>query len=228
MRLRKTLVAASSVAALCLAVATAHASQSAFSNVAVGLGIGTDGVGVVATTSVIPGRLNVNLGVSDFSHSFSFNADDSRYHADLRLGAVPLTLSFYPFGGNFSVDAGAFINLNRASITGIPQADGTYTINGHVYTGSEVGSVTGATHFNQVAPYVGIGWGNPLAGGPWTLRVNAGAIYEGSANVSLSATGAANNPQLASDVNAARASLNDHLSFMNWWPVVTIGISRRF
>uniref|UniRef100_UPI0031FE7C4A hypothetical protein n=1 Tax=Acidithiobacillus sp. TaxID=1872118 RepID=UPI0031FE7C4A len=73
-----------------------------------------------------------------------------------------------------------------------------------------------------------IGWGDPMDGGRVTFTANAGAIYEGAPNVSLSATGAAANPQLASDVQAAQASVNNHLSAYQWWPVVGVGMMYRF
>jgi hypothetical protein len=53
---------------------------------------------------------------------------------------------------------------NAADVTGVPEVGGNYTINGRTYTASEVGSLTGKTHFNTVALYVGIGWGNPVYG----------------------------------------------------------------
>ncbi len=196
--------------------------------VAVNLGIGTEGIGAGISTQLVPHTLNLNVGFSRFGHNFSFTADNARFGSHLRLGAVPVVLAWYPFHGNFSLDAGVFINQNQVTATATPDAGGVYTINGDRYTAAQVGTLSGRTHFNGVAPYVGVGWGNPFAGGRWTFLANAGAMYEGNPQVRLAATGAASNPRLAADVAAAQQSVNSKLNFLNWWPVVTVGVAYRF
>ncbi len=119
------------------------------------------------------------------------------------------------------------MNQNRFHLTGTPDA-GTYTINGTSYTASQVGTFSGNATFGGVAPYVGLGWGDPMDGGRLTLMMNAGAIYEGAANVSLAATGAAASPQLASSLQQARQSLDSRISGYQWWPVMGIGLMYRF
>lgn len=219
-----------SIIALCTALAAPMVGHAASlkNNVAVSLGLGTEGIGGQVSAQVVPHTLNLNLGFSRFGHDFSFTADNAKFNSHLRLGAVPIVLSWFPFHGNFSLDAGVFINQNRVSATGVPASNGTYTINGSTYTASQVGTMTGTTNFNTAAPYVGIGWGDPFDGGRWSVLLNAGAMYEGSPHVDLNATGAASNPQLASDVQAAQHSVNQKLSFLNWWPVVSVGVAYRF
>jgi len=213
-----------------LGLSTAQAANPFHDRVAVGLGLGTEGIGGTVTAAVIPGRLNVNLGVSRFDHNFNFTADNANFNSKLTLGGEPITLSYYPFHGyGFNVQAGIIINQNSANVTGQPNAGGTYTINGATYTAAQVGTLSGKTNFNTVAPYIGVGWGNPVFGSSrWTFMANAGAMYEGNPNVTLSATGAAANPQLASDVRAAQNSVNSKLNFLNWWPVVSVELAYRF
>lgn len=219
-----------SLVALCAALAAPMIARAAVNrnDLAVSLGLGTEGIGALLSAQLIPRTLALNIGFSRFNHDFNFTADKARFDANLRLGAVPIVLSWYPFHGNFSVDAGVFINQNRVAATGVPEAGGTYRINGDSYTAAEVGTMTGTTDFHVAAPYVGIGWGNPFAGGRWTFLVDAGAMYEGSPRVNLHATGAATNPQLAADVASLQNSVNHQLDFLNWWPVVTIGVAYRF
>lgn len=219
-----------SILALSTAIAgpgLAHAAVT-MPPVAVNLGVGTEGIGGGISTQLVPHTLNLNIGLSRFGHNFHFTADNANFSSHLRLGSIPIVLAWYPFHGNFSVNAGVYINQNQVSATATPDAGGIYTINGNRYTASQVGSMSGKTHFNQVAPYVGVGWGNPFDGGRWTFLANAGAMYEGNPQVRLSATGAASNPKLAADVAAAQHSVNSKLNFLNWWPVVTFGVAYRF
>ena len=223
-------MAAAVIAALGLAccATAAQASVLPFHGFAAGLGVGTEGVGIQGTTAIIPKVLNLNVGFNYIHLSHTFTSGNVNYNAGMTLQGEPITVSWFPFQGNFNLTAGVFINQNGFNVTGTPAADGTYTINGHTYTAQQVGSLSGKTHFNGAAPYVGIGWGDPMDGGRLTFTANAGAIYEGAPNVSLNAAGAAANPRLASDVQAAQASVNNHLNAYRWWPVVGVGMMYRF
>jgi hypothetical protein len=220
-------IPAVALSAFLAAPVIAHADP--FNNdVAVSLGVGTEGIGGELAVPLIRHTLNLNIGYSGFSDNFHFTADQANFHAKLRLGAVPLVLSVYPFHGNFSLDAGANINFNQVSAIATANYGATYTINHTTYTAAEIGSLSGKTHFNTVAPYVGIGWGDPFEGGRWTFLANAGAVYEGAPAVRLIATGAASDPRLASDVAAAQNSVNHQLNFLHWWPIISIAVAYRF
>ena len=198
-----------------------------FHGIAAGLGVGTEGIGVQGTTAIIPKTLNLNVGFDALHVSQNIQSGGVNYNAGVNLQGEPITASWFPFQGNFNLTAGLFINQNGFNVTGTPES-GTYTFNGNTYTANQVGSLTGKTHFNGVAPYVGIGWGDPMDGGRLTFMANIGAIYEGSPNISLTATGAAANPMLASDVRAEQNSLNSKVSGYQWWPVMGVGLMYRF
>ncbi len=194
---------------------------------AAGLGVGTEGIGIQGTTAILPGTLNLNVGFDYLHLHDSIHTGNVNYNAGVNLQGEPITLSWFPFHGNFNLTAGMFINQNAFNVTGTPSS-GTYTLNGTTYTAQQVGSLSGKTHFNSVAPYVGLGWGDPMDGGRLTFTANVGAIYEGSPDVSLSATGAAANPSLASNVQYEQSRLNSKISGYQWWPVVGIGMMYRF
>ena len=224
-RNRFALAAALIVASM--ASAPAFAMGMPFHGIAAGLGVGTEGIGIQGTTAIIPKTLNLNVGFDYLHVSQSIHTSNVNYNAGVNLQGEPITVSWFPFQGNFNLTAGVFINQNGFNVTGTPTG-GTYTFNGHTYTASRVGSLTGKTHFNGAAPYVGIGWGDPMDGGRLTFTANVGAIYEGAPNVSLTATGAAANPLLASDVQAEQNSLNNKVSGYQWWPVMGVGLMYRF
>ena len=224
-RNRFALAAALIVASM--ASAPAFAMGMPFHGIAAGLGVGTEGIGIQGTTAIIPKTLNLNVGFDYLHVSQSVHTSNVDYNAGVTLQGEPITVSWFPFQGNFNLTAGVFINQNGFSVTGTPTA-GTYTFNGHTYTASQVGSLTGKTHFNGAAPYVGLGWGDPMDGGRLTFTANVGAIYEGAPNVGLTATGAAANPQLANDVQAEQNSLNNKVSGYQWWPVMGVGLMYRF
>lgn len=218
-----------SILALSFSIAaplSAHAGGLA-DNVAIIPNVGTMGVGGLISLPLVRHTLNINLGFSDFSYSTNIHADGTKFHSELWLGGAPVIFNYFPFHNNFSLNAGFFINRNRVTATGVP-GDAGYTINGNYYSAAEVGNMSGRTQFKSIAPYVGIGYGDPFEGGRWSFIANIGAIYEGSPGIRLNADGAAYNVALANDVNHLQSRLNHEVNFLNWWPVATIGIAYRF
>jgi hypothetical protein len=52
--------------------------------------------------------------------------------------------------------------------------------------GVELGTLRGHAEGDQLAPYLGLGWGDPLGGdGGWSVGFDLGAIFLGSPDVSL-------------------------------------------
>lgn len=204
------------------------AQAAAFSSLAIGPDIGTPGIGVQISTPLWPNYLNLNAGYSGFAFSYHTTVHGQGYHANFRLGGAPIYLSAYPFGPDFHLDAGIFINQNRIDLSAVPNNANAYVFNGHGYTKETLGMVTGQTHWNQVAPYLGIGWGNPFFGSRWTFTANAGVILEGGARARLSAANENAIPGAAENIAVSQAQFNHDLSFLTAFPVVNLGLEYRF
>lgn len=196
-------------------------------NIAIIPNVGTMGIGGLVSLPLVRHTLNIDFGFSGFSHDVNFHADGTKFHSELRLGGAPIIFNYFPFHNNFSLNAGFFINRNRVTARGVP-GDTGYTINGNYYSAEEVGDMSGRTRFKSVAPYVGIGYGDPFEGGRWSFITNIGAIYEGSPGIRLNADGAAHNAALANDITHLQHKLDHEVRFLNWWPVATVGIAYRF
>ena len=90
--------------------------------------------------------------------------------------------------------------------------------------------MTGNIDFNEVAPYVGLGWGTPFGKeARWTIMFDAGVMFQGSPNVDLSANGTlANNSAFAADLEREKNNLKDDLDTYRFYPVVSLGLAYRF
>ncbi len=207
--------------------ACAHAATP-LGALAAGPVIGTSGPGLQVSAPLWPKYLNITTGFSTLGVGYNVSVDSVHYHGKLNVGGVPVYLSVFPFAGNFHLDGGLFINNNRFSATADMPFNGAYTINGHTYSTAQIGTLSGGTHFRQVAPYVGIGWGDPFLGGTWTFTANAGVILEGETNIRLGAPGAANIPGASADIASMQSRLNHDVSFLTAWPVLNLGLVYRF
>jgi hypothetical protein len=227
---------AAAAAALALACLAAPASSSAATpDFAVTLRAGTPGIGLDLDLGLSP-MFDVRVGYSAFNINHSIDTSDVDYSGKLKLSMGTALLDWYPFEGVFHLTAGVAANNTKLDVVGQPSA-GTYTINGNTYTSSQIGSLTGQLKFgNSVAPYVGFGWGNPTgADGHVHLLLDIGAIYGGTPNVSLTAQCGSAAPsgspvcdQAQTDVVTEQQKLRNKADFLQWYPVLNLGVAVRF
>lgn len=218
------------VLALCGAFATAAQAEG----VGVYINGGTTGFGLGVAGSLsesVTGR----IGFNTWSTTVTQNDNDGNYNLDLKLQTINLLADWYPFSGTFRTTLGLISNGNKATVTATPSATGTYEFNNHIYTAADVGSYTGEMKFNSTAPYLGVGWGNPVAKDKtWGFVMDLGVMFQGSPKVTSTATcgPALVNPvdcqTFQDDVAASSATLEEDTKDFKYWPVISIGVSYNF
>ncbi len=220
-------LSAASLASLAVLPAARAASLPC---VAIGPSISTTGIGLQVSTPLIHNWLNLNTGFNTFAFSTNLNIDGTRYHAKANLGAVPLVLTFYPFANWFNLQAGVYFNNNRASVLATAPAGGSYQVFGQTFTSSELGNVSGRTHFNVAAPYVGIGFGQPFHGGPLTFTGSIGVMFEGSPDITLTPSNPAvlAIPGVSAQLAREEHDINDKARIAQYYPVINLGLVYRF
>ncbi|HSN39701.1 MAG TPA: FecR family protein [Burkholderiales bacterium] len=191
--------------------------------------IGTLGYGLELNLG-LSDSVSARLGINAFSYKYNATSSTVNYDFKLQLRSASALADWYPFEGSFRTSAGVLYNDNKVSLDALPTG-GTYTINGTTYAASDVGSMQGTMTFNKVAPYFGIGWGNPVAKNKgWGMVSDIGVLFQGQPRTSLVATCGATLPApqctaLQKDAAAENAKLESDLKNFKWWPVVSIGIS---
>jgi hypothetical protein len=197
------------------------------------LSIGTTGIGAHLSVPV-QDKLNVRFGVNAFDYSYDGSTSDVDYDFKLKMRTVDALLDYHLFGGAFRLSGGVVYNGNKITATGKPVSGTTYTINDRTYTASDVGQLNGNVDFRKLAPYLGMGWGTPIANtkGGFAFTADLGVMFQGSPRTSLNNTGCQADTvfcqQLASDVAAENVRLNEEAKDFKAYPVVRVGISYRF
>lgn len=199
------------------------------------------GKGLTAKIGTLGYGAEFNLGFSDsfatrfginaYTYTRNANSGTVNYDFKLQLKTASLLADWYPFEGSFRASGGLMYNNNKISLNALPSG-GSYNINGVSYTNANVGSLQGTLTFNKAAPYLGIGWGNPVATDKgWGMLIDFGVMFQGQPKTNLTVTcGTAivATPactQLQADAAAENAKLENDLSNYKLWPVVSIGIS---
>lgn len=215
---------------LAAAPATAMAAD-----VAGGVGLGITGLSAELALGLTE-SVNLRATAGGLNYGYDTTEDGIDYDGDLKLSGAGLLADWYPFGGAFHVSLGAMSNGNKfdaqASGSNLAIGSNNYTVNGQLDAEIE---------WDKFAPYLGFGWGNPVAKDKkWSFNLDIGLMYTDSPKSSLSATGevcdqngancqdATTYPGFQADLAAEQANLQDSVDDAKFWPVAKISILYKF
>lgn len=216
-----------------LAAAALLAAGAANAQVGVTADLGSTGVGfhvVVPMETYLNGRFGANY----FRHNFDKTSDGVDYDIKGKLQTFDVLFDWYlTEGSSFHLTGGLVYNGNKFNAKAKPNGTGGFTLNGHAYSATDVGLLTGRIDYRKAAPYLGIGWGNALArSSHWTTNIDLGVFYQGNPNVQLASVGCTVSntvcKALASDVAAERLRLRDDVDALKVYPVVRASIGYQF
>lgn len=192
--------------------------------------VGSLGLGLELTKGY-SGSFSTRLGFNTFNYNTTTTQNSVNYDFKLQMRTVSALADWYPMQGAFRATTGLYYNNNKFSLTSKPTG-ASYTIGGATYNAADVGTMYGSVSFNKVAPYFGLGWGNPVAQGKgWGLVSDFGVLVQGQPTTTLDATcgpaiaGTAQCTNLQNSVAIERAKLSNSLSNFKLYPVATVGIS---
>lgn len=212
------------LAAACAMAASGAAAQTR----AVGVSLGTPGLGVQVSTQV--SELLVLRGAID-GMSLSRNEDysDIAYDGKAKLMTGGLFADLHPGGGPFLVSAGAYAGKRKIKLRAQPTAN--VEIGDQTYTPAQVGRIDGEAKLSKLQPFVGVGFDNTYVGDRgWGFRALAGVSFSKAPKVTLAATGGAlaSDPTFLAELRQEEAEAREDAKDFKYFPVIQIGLTRRF
>ncbi len=187
---------------------------------------GTLGLGLEAA-KLLSGSVSLRLGANVLSYNTHGSNSDVDYAVDVKLHAISALLDLHPHHrGSFHFTGGIMTNPLTVDASGVPTSSGTFKLNGHTYSTAAVGALSAEGKFSSVGPYVGLGFGTPArTGGAVKFLFDVGAVI-GKPTVTLTAAGAATNPQLAADLAIQRETTqHDIRKYAKAYPVISFGLA---
>lgn len=205
------------------------ATSSRASGLALGPKIGTLGPGL-ELTGYLTDNLNFRIAGNYVAFSITGEEDDIEYDGDVRFASVLGLLDWFPADNNFRITAGVTLNNNEIEMTG--DTSEPTEINDTEYTPAQIGRLTGDATFDEVVPYFGIGFGNPLwdeSEQSWSFMFDLGVIFQGTADVELEADGTlANDPSFQADLQEEEDDAQDFADDIKIYPVLSFGVTYYF
>lgn len=212
------------LAAACALAATSAAAQ----NMALGANLGTPGLGVQATAQLNE-RVVLRGALDGMSISRNQDYSDIEYDGKAKLMTGGLFADLHPTGGAFFVSGGAYFGKREIELSAQPTAN--VEIGGVTYTPAQVGRIDGEAKLSKVQPFLGLGFDNTYVGErAWGFRAMAGVSFSKAPKVNLSATGGAlaSDPTFLAQLRLEEEQARDDAKDFKYFPVVQVGLTRRF
>jgi hypothetical protein len=215
---------------LALAV-SALSALPALADVSAGFRVSTLGPGLDFTTSVVPDTLSFRINGNYFDYTHSSTLSNVGYHEDLRLETAGLLLNWYPWQNGFFFTGGGYENTSKIDVKA-RSTNGNYNFNGTTYSTVQAGTIAGKAKLGrEIAPYVGLGFGNPVgSSASWTFYGELGALFTGAPKLTLASTGGtlSNDPTFRNNIEQERQKDQNSVSWANVYPVVALGLAYKF
>ncbi|MGD9611680.1 MAG: hypothetical protein AB7V22_02130 [Kiritimatiellia bacterium] len=197
---------------------------------ALGPKFGTTGLGLEMTFGINP-YLNLRGGFNYGSFTLGQEFGNVDYDVDLTMISIPLMLDVHPFGGQFRLTGGLYVQPGtKAELDATPS--GPTQIGSHTYPADVIGTLTGKIEAGDVvAPYLGLGIGNAVGEDQRLLvTLDVGVIFQ-SYDVSLDSNGAGMttaNALFREDLKKEEGLLQKDADDWKIYPVVAIAIAWHF
>lgn len=200
--------------------------------------ISTLGLGGSLVKQVSP-QFNARVGVNAFGFGYDLEETDITYDSDLNLFNVSTLADIHPFkSSGLRISGGLIFGNNNIEGTATPTSVNgieEITVGDRTFTADQIGSVDAeADVTSNVAPYLGIGGGNPVAEGRGLgFWWNLGVMFGGSPDVTVTPNVAEGIPDdVRQEIEAAaeeeEKKLEDEINFVGFYPVASLGLSYQF
>lgn len=166
---------------------------------AIGAKGGTLGIGGELTRKVAT-DINTRVGFNMLDYSYDDDVAGIEYDFGLGLRSFSALVDWHIFDGPFRITGGVLTLDNQFDLKTLVNQN--VIIGDNTYTPAQVGRLSGRVDLDGVAPYIGIGWGNPVGRGRrWGFYSDFGVAFANTPDVVLHANGTmAGNPAFEADL----------------------------
>lgn len=201
--------------------------EAAADHWSLGAGVGTTGYGG-SVSYRLHDHFALTAGYSGFDYDdLDYETDEANYEGDADIDVYGLTVDYFPFAGRFFLSAGAVRPDIAIQVVGRPKDGQRYAFNGETYTADEVGTLRGDVSLgDSIQPYLGLGWRGSHKSGLGVFGQLG--VFLTDAEVNLSASGAASDPQLRDDIQQEEDDLQDDADAWSVYPVAVVGLEYTF
>ncbi len=196
--------------------------------------VGTAASGAEIDYPIAPG-IGVRAEATLFPRNPGISSDTMGDFGKVKLQSGSALADVFPFKSGFHISGGVRFFSSKVSAVAKPLAGATYTINGKIYSASQVGMLAANTNLTSIAPIVTIGYAARFSK-RLVFGIEAGALLRGGIKANplaitgpcTSATPSAFCGTIMADLEAERQGLNRDMSRSKVYPLVQLKLRYRF
>jgi hypothetical protein len=179
-------------------------------------------------TTVVTSNINARVGINALNIDFDDEEIEGvEFDVGIDLSSYSALLDWYVFNGSFRLSGGIISMDNKVDLEARPTEN--IEIGDVDFTPDEVGYLYGSIENDEVVPYVGIGWGNPLtADRRWGFTCDFGVAFTSSPDVTLTAIGGTNPSGLEEELAKQRNDIEDFFDKFKLYPIIALSFFYRF
>ena len=186
--------------------------------------LGLGGEFTTAIRSDINARVGYNMLNIDFDDE---EVEDIEFDVGIDFSSFSALADWYVFNNSFRISGGIISMDHEIDLDARPTEP--IEIGDIEFDPAEVGSLYGSIESDDVAPYIGIGWGNPLTSSRrWGFTCDFGVAFTDTPDVTLEARGGTNPPELEDELNKQREDIEDFFDNFKLYPVIAVSFFYRF
>ncbi|MAI91477.1 MAG: hypothetical protein CBB65_13625 [Hyphomonadaceae bacterium TMED5] len=217
------------ISVLFVALATslpAYAERS--ENWSISASAGTSG-GTLETTYRFTDHFHLRGGMNTITVSANIDDSDISYDGDLEFKGGSAFVDVYPLDLPVFLTAGLYAGRQAIDLTATSSQ--SFDIYGMTMTPVEYGYLQGEASYGDYAPFLGFGYNSTFfTDNSFGLHALMGVAYFGEADVSLRSVGGtySESEYIQQLVENERQSLEEELADYEFYPILQLGLSRRF
>ena len=186
--------------------------------------LGLGGEFTTAVASNVNARVGLNMLDIDFDEQ---EIEDVEFDLGIDFSSYSALVDWYAFNSSFHLSGGIISMDHAVDLDARPTEP--IEIGDIEFTPDQVGSLYGSVESDEVAPYKGIGWGNPLTHSKrWGFTCDFGVAFTDTPDVTLEARGGTNPPELDAELAKQREDIEDFFDKFKMYPVIAVSFFYRF
>ena len=155
--------------------------------------------------------------------------EDVEFDLGVDFSSFSALADWYIFNNSFHISGGVISMDHKIDMDARPIE--YVDIGDEIYSPTEVGSLYGSVESDDVAPYVGIGWGNPFTHSRrWGFTFDFGVAFTDSPDVTLDSRGGtlSDDPDFRAELEKERKDIEDSFDNYKLYPVFAVSFFYRF
>ncbi len=153
--------------------------------------------------------------------------EDVDFDVGVDFSSFSALADWYVFNDSFRISGGIISMDHELDLEGRPTE--SIEIGDKTYTPAEAGTLYGSIESDEVAPYIGIGWGNPLTHSRrWGFTCDFGVAFTDSPDVYIDAIGGTEPAGFDAELAKFRDDVEDFFDKFKFYPVIAVSFFYRF